>query len=290
MSLSLLFVAGRPIAHSLSPAMHNGVISRLGLPLAYVPVDLPEKRLRGFLRIVREANFLGGNVTIPFKEKAAALCDVRSETVEACGAANTIVVKDGKLFAENTDGEGFLDALEMQGWGRLPNVVLLGAGGAARGIAFAMGAAGARRIVLLNRSLKRAEEVSRSLSPRFPLTSFSTGGLDPGTLTEAFRDADLIVQCTPLGLIGEWSDFPHKAVKKNSCFADLVYQAGETCLVRTLRARGVPSIGGLAMLACQAARSFKLWTGREAKELFCCFANKSLKSMVNSFGFPANRR
>ena len=290
MSVSLLFLVGRPVAHSLSPAMHNAVIAQLGLPLTYIPVELQKKRLRGFLRIVREANFLGGNVTIPFKEEAAALSDVRSEAVEACGAANTIFVRDGELFAENTDGEGFLDALEMQGWGRRSNVVLLGAGGAARGIAFAMGAAGARRIVLLNRSLTRAEEVKRSLSPRFPSTLFSTGGLDSGTLTEAFRDADLIVQCTPLGMIGEWSDFPYKAVKKSACFADLVYQAGETCLVRTLRACGVPSMDGRTMLACQAARSFALWTGREAKELFCCFVNNSLKSMVNSLGFPANRR
>ena len=98
--------------------MHNGVIARLGLPLRYVPVDLPPGHLRGFLRIVRVANFLGGNVTIPYKEEAAALADTRSEAVEACGAANTLVVRKGKLHAENTDGAGFLDALEACGWGR----------------------------------------------------------------------------------------------------------------------------------------------------------------------------
>jgi len=272
--------------------MHNGVISRLGLPLVYIPVELPKGRLRGFLRIVREANFLGGNVTIPFKEEAAALSDERSEVVEACGAANTLVVRDGRLFAENTDGEGFLDALEMRGWGRRhSNVVLLGAGGAARGIAFALGKAGARRIILLNRSLKRADEVARILSPVLPSTRFSTGGIDPGSLEEAFRDADLIVQCTPRGTAEEWSDFPCKAVKKSTRFADLVYSAKKTSIVRMLCARGVPSMDGLPMLACQAARSFALWTGKHPTgELFLSFANKSSKNMISFIGFPTNWR
>jgi shikimate dehydrogenase len=279
LTISLLFVVGRPVAHSMSPAMHNGVIARLGLPLCYIPVDLPRGRLRGFLRIVREANFLGGNVTIPFKEEAARLSDSRSEAVAACGAANTLVVRDGTLHADNTDGDGFLDALEGQGWGRRhPDVVLLGAGGAARGIAFALGKSGARRVVLLNRNPRRAEEVVRALSPRFPSVAFSIGDLEPGTLEEAFRGADLIVQCTPQGLLGEWERFPFKAVKKSTRFADLVYRAGGTALVRRLRARGVPAIDGLPMLAHQAARSFALWTGREVPgEAFLALAKKGLK-------------
>jgi shikimate dehydrogenase len=244
--------------------MHNGVIARLGLPLYYFPVDLPPGRLRGFLRVVREANFLGGNVTIPFKEEAAALADSRSESVEACGAANTLVVRGGTLHAENTDGDGFLDALEGRGWGRRhPAVVLLGAGGAARGVAFALGKAGTRRITFLNRSPRRAKEVVRALSPRLPSVAFSTAGLGAETMAEAFRGADLIVQCTSLGLAGEWEHFPYNAVKKSSLFADLVYRAGGTTLVRELRSRKVPSIDGLPMLAHQAARSFTLWTGEK---------------------------
>jgi shikimate dehydrogenase len=280
LNVSLLFVVGRPLGHSLSPAMHNGVIARLGLPMTYIPLELPGGRLRGFLRIVRESNFLGGNVTIPFKEEAAALSDTRSEAVDACGAANTLVVRDGTLHAENTDGDGFLDALEARGWGRRHrDVVLLGAGGAARGIAFALGKAGARRIAVLNRNPSRAEEIVRALSPRFPSVDFSTGDIGRGTLEEAFRQADLIVQCTPLGLIGEWKDFPYKAVKKNSRFADLVYRAGGTSLVRKLRARGVPSVDGLPMLAFQAARSFALWTGRTIPGgIFLSFAKKGLKN------------
>ena len=245
--------------------MHNGVIARLGLPLHYVPLDLPPGHLRRFLRIVRAGNFLGGNVTIPYKEEAAALADTRSEAVEVCGAANTLVVREGKLHAENTDGGGFLDALVAAGWGRrFRRVVLLGAGGAARGIAFALAAgAGAREIVLLNRHPSRAERVARLLSARFPAVAFAAGDLLPPTLQENFRGADLIVQCTSLGLRGEWENFPIKDVQKISRFADIAYRAGETDLVRRLRARGVKTQGGIPMLAYQAARSFSLWTGRD---------------------------
>ena len=276
---SLLFVVGHPVSHSVSPAMHNGVAARLGLPLFYFPIDLPPGRLAGFLRVVREANFLGGNVTIPHKEEAAALSDSRSEAVLACGAANTLVVREGTIHAENTDGDGFLDALAGRGWGRrFPAVVLLGAGGAARGIAFALGKAGARRIVLLNRTGRRAEEVARALSPRLPSVAFSTGDLRPSTLAGAFRGADLIVQCTSLGLREDWEDFPIKGVEKSSRFADIVYRAGGTTLVRRLRARGVRAVDGLPMLAHQAARSFALWTGRKPPgAAFLSLAKKALK-------------
>ncbi|RJP20474.1 MAG: shikimate dehydrogenase [Deltaproteobacteria bacterium] len=276
---SLLFVVGHPVSHSLSPAMHNGIAARLGLPLYYFPVDLPPGRLPDFLRLVREANFLGGNVTIPYKEEAAALSDTRSDAVLACGAANVLVARSGRIHAENTDGDGFIDALEGRGWGRrFPEVVLLGAGGAARGIAFALGKAGARRILLLNRTPRRAEEVARALSPRLPSVVFSTGDLATTTLAGAFRGADLIVQCTSLGLREEWENFPIKGVEKSSRFADIVYRTRGTALVRRLRARGVPTVDGLPMLAHQAARSFTLWTGRRIPGAsFLALARKALK-------------
>jgi shikimate dehydrogenase len=258
--------------------MHNEIIARLGLALYYVPVDLPPGSLGTFLQVVREANFLGGNVTIPHKEEAARLADTRSEAVEACGAANTLVARGGRIHAENTDGAGFLDALDAQGWGRrFPRAVLLGAGGAARGIAWALGKAGSRRIDVLNRDPRRARELAGALSARLPRVSFSAGDLRPATLRESFRGADLIVQCTSLGLHGEWKDFPIKDVQNRARFADIVYRAGGTALVRRLRARGVPAVDGLPMLAHQAARSFALWTGRKIPgEAFLAVANRAL--------------
>ena len=258
--------------------MHNGVIRKRGLPLRYVAVDLSPGRLPDFLRVIREANVLGGNVTIPFKEEAADLSDGRSEAVAVCGAANVLRVRDGRLHAENTDGPGLLDALEGAGWGRrFRRVVLLGAGGSARGIAYALGRSGARDMVILNRSRARARETARALAQGLPRTTIDHGELNRSKMKKEFEKADLIVQCTSLGLHGEWADFPAEAVEKTTCFADIVYRRGGTALVRTLVKRGVRAIDGLPMLAHQAARSFALWTGHSVPaEEFLSLARRAM--------------
>lgn len=258
--------------------MHNGVIRRRRLPLRYVALDLAPGRLADFLRVVREANVLGGNVTIPFKEEAAALSDTRSEAVAFCGAANVLCVRDGRLHAENTDGPGFLDALAGAGWGRrFRRVVLLGAGGSARGIAYALGRSGTRELVVLNRSRARARNIARDLAKGFPRLAIAHGDLIPAKIKEELDGTDLVVQCTSLGLQGEWTDFPADAVQKSTRFADIVYRRGGTGLVRELRKRGVPAIDGLPMLAHQAARSFALWTGRSVPaEEFLSLARRAL--------------
>lgn len=259
---SLLFVVGNPLSHSLSPAMHGSVIARRRLPLRYVGIEVPPERFDDFLGLVRSANFLGGNVTIPYKQLAAERADVRSEAVTVCGAANVLSVEAGRLKADNTDGDGFLDAAEGAGWGRrFPRVVLLGAGGAARGIGLALLKAGTRRLAILNRDAGRAVRVADDLSARFPSASVEAGSIDPASMLHAFKGADLVVQCTSVGLVGEWKEFPIKAVEKTTCFADIVYVPGGTPLVRTLRARGIRAMDGLPMLAFQAARSFGIWTG-----------------------------
>jgi shikimate dehydrogenase len=258
--------------------MHNGVISSLGLPIRYIGVELSPGHLREFFTVVRAGNFLGGNVTIPFKEEAAKLADERSEAVEACGAANVIVVKNGRLFADNTDGCGFMDALRSAGWGRrLGSVVVLGAGGSARGIVYELFRKGARRIVILNRDPARAAEIARSMHPRFPSVRIDVGELETIEMINNFHGADLVVQCTSLGLSQEWKNFPVSGIEKKSCFADIVYRRGGTSLVRRLRKRGVPAIDGLGMLAHQAARSFYLWTGRRVPgDEFLSIAQKTI--------------
>ena len=242
--------------------MHNGVIARRNLPLRYVAVDLSPGALADFFRTVRAGNFLGGNVTIPYKEEAAALADGASETVRICGAANVLCVRKGRLHADNTDGRGLLAALKGAGWGEVfPRVVLLGAGGSARGIGVQLARSGTREMAILNRTPARAHAIAELLAPRFPRMAVSAGKLNPREMAREFAGADLVVQCTSLGLSSEWRSFPVEALKKGSRLVDIVYGKGGTILVRALRKRGVPAMDGLPMLAHQASLSFAAWTG-----------------------------
>ncbi len=259
--------------------MHNGVIARRNLPFRYVAFDLSPGALPDFFRVVRAGNFLGGNVTIPYKEEAASLADGMSKAVRVCGAANVLSVRSGRLHADNTDGRGLLAALAEAGWGRrFPRVVLLGAGGSARGIGYELASAGTRELVILNRTPARAHAVAELLSRRFPRVSVSAGKLEPRGMARAFSGSDLIVQCTSLGLTSQWASFPAESLKKGSRFVDIVYQKGGTALVRDLRRKGVPAMDGLPMLAHQAALSFAAWTGIEVPgEEFLAIARRELE-------------
>jgi shikimate dehydrogenase len=156
--------------------------------------------------------------------------------------------------------------------------VILGAGGSARGIAYELCRRGSREIAILNRHRLRADAIARALSPKFPSISISTAELEPTRMVDEFRGADLIVQCTSLGLSAEWKSFPYDGIEKTTRFADIVYRKGGTALVRRLRKRGVPAIDGLGMLAHQAARSFFLWTGKKVPpENFLLVAKKQLR-------------
>lgn len=259
---SLLFIVGNPLSHTLSPAMHNGVIARRGLPLRYAAIELEPGALPGFLQVVRSSNILGGNVTIPYKEEAALLADTRSDAVRFCGAANVLHARKGTIRADNTDGAGFLDAVASQGWGtRFRRVLLLGAGGSARGIAYELGRKGTRELVVLNRTVERAERLAASLSSRFPRLEVSAGELAGARMLRELPGTDLVVQSTSLGLTSEWKNFPVEGVKPGTRVADIVYRRGGTALVRALRRRGVPAMDGLPMLAFQASKSFAVWTG-----------------------------
>jgi len=283
---SLLFIVGNPLSHTLSPAMHNGVIERRGLLLRYVAIELAPGALPGFLQVVRYTNILGGNVTIPYKEEAAVLADTRSDAVRFCGAANVLHVRKGKIRAENTDGTGFFDAVASKGWGtRFRRVLLLGAGGSARGIAHELGRRGTRELVVLNRDVERAERLAASLSSRFSRMEVSAGELARGKMLREFPGTDLVVQSTSLGLTAEWKHFPVEGVKPGTKVADIVYRRGGTALVRALRRRGIPAMDGLSMLASQAANSFAVWTGiRVPAEEFLRGARRAMFSRGGGVG------
>ncbi|MGE0741491.1 MAG: shikimate dehydrogenase [Hyphomonadaceae bacterium] len=248
----LLAVIGDPVAHSLSPIMQNGWIADHGLDAVYVALQLKSNHPVAAIRALKSYGFAGANVTVPHKESAAQAAD-RSETT----AANVLCWSDdGLLVAHNTDGVGFLDALTEAAadWRtRVSRVLIVGAGGAAVGVAQAL-SPHAATIHIANRTAERAEAVARGLP--------NGRALRWDDLERAFGAADLIVQTTTLGMEGEPApEWPVAYCRPTAIIADIVYRPLETELLAAARARGLTTMDGLGMLIHQGARAFELWFG-----------------------------
>lgn len=253
MPRTLLGVAGWPVGHSRSPAMHNAALAELGLDWLYVPVPLPPERFDATVRALPRSGFRGLNVTVPHKSAAHRLADRRAAAVEAIGAANTLTFEEGgELRADNTDAGGFLDALQQPPAGL--RALVLGAGGSARAVVWALIDAGASEVSVWNRSPARARDLAADLGAR---------QVDhPGA-------ADLLVNCTGVGLdagtgMEEALDaLELRGVDPPETVVDLVYGSDPTPVVRWASERGSRVIGGLEVLVRQGARSLQLWTGHE---------------------------
>jgi len=259
--VSQVWLIGHPVAHSLSPAMHNAAFAKLGLPHRYEAKETADDQLAPTLdRMRREDDVLGANVTIPHKENVLRLLDEVDDEARRIGAVNTIVSRGARLVGYNTDKYGFERALEAQ----VPNVsgsvgfpfdgdtiLVLGAGGAARACALALLEQG-NNVNIANRNPARAEALARSLEVdgRHPeVVPWPTGRLQ----------VDAIVNATPIGLNGEEA---LEDVQLPDWVIDLVPTAAETPLVKRAKATdNVTVVDGLSMLLYQAARSFELWTG-----------------------------
>lgn len=246
-------VLGWPVRHSRSPAIHEAGYAALGLEgwryqLLPVPPELFEETVRG----LPGAGFLGANVTIPHKEAAAELADEATEAVQAIGAANTLTFgADGRIHADNTDAPGFVDAVPFDPAGR--TAVVLGAGGSARAVVWALVQGGAD-VLVWNRTNERAQRLCAEIGGR--------------AVEAPPAAADLLVNTTSVGLRGE---DPFKALPIGvdamdgyPCLVDLVYGSGPTALVSAARAAGATVVDGLEILVRQGARSFERWTGRAA--------------------------
>jgi shikimate dehydrogenase len=252
------FIVGWPVAQSRSPLIHRYWLDELHREGSYERAALRPEELEAFLSTFGNRDFVGGNVTIPHKEKAFALCAATTPTAARLEAVNTLWIEGGKLRGDNTDVLGFLAALDedVPGWGKtLDRAVVLGAGGAARSIVYALISRGARQIVVINRTRARGEE----LRTRFG-ASIVLG--DAAHLTQALAGADLLVNTTSLGMAGEpplevdLAPLPDHAV-----VADIVYVPLETELLAEARRRGLRTSGGLGMLLHQAVPGFERWFG-----------------------------
>ncbi len=281
----LVGLLGWPVAHSKSPAFQNAAFAAIGLDWFYVPLPTPPAHLPEAVRGLAALGFAGANVTIPHKETICSLLDRLDPEAELSGAVNTIVVEGWpdrpRLVGHATDGPGFLASLrEETGCDpRGMTVLLLGAGGAARGVAVALVRAGAARLLIANRTASRASALAQALSARLDRpTGRPVSGeapriealpLEAGALAEHLPAVDLVVQATALGMAGgpDPCGMPPLDVTRlprHAVVADLVYVPALTPLLAAAAGAGRRTVGGLGMLLHQGALAFERWTGRAA--------------------------
>jgi shikimate dehydrogenase len=262
--MATVYLLGHPVAHSLSPAMHNAAFLALGLPHRYETRDVEPDRLEDFVEALRKDDVLGANVTIPHKERALRFVDDAGQDARRVGALNTIVRRGARLIGENTDVYGFERAISEPRPGRAAKlfasetVLVLGAGGAARACAVVLLQRG-NEVRIANRSRQRAEQLVAGIEVdgRRPSAMLWPTSEDLATVTG-------VVNATPLGLHGE-DPLAGLEIREGLRIVDLVPTAAVTPLVKRARAvKNVVVVDGLLVLLYQAARSFAMWTGREA--------------------------
>jgi shikimate dehydrogenase len=252
------FIIGHPVAHSRSPIIHGHWLAEHGLDGSYERVDVPPGAVAAFLDRIRSGEFAGGNVTVPNKEAVLPLLDHVGETARRMGAVNTIWVEDGKLHGDNTDAFGFLAHLDdrVPGWdARTASALILGAGGAARAVVHGLVSRGVGRIILVNRSMARAED----LAAEFGAGVEARGRLEAAALV---AKSDLIVNTTSLGMQGQPPlDLDLAGLRPGTIVDDIVYVPLETALLAEARTRGGVPVDGLGMLLHQAIPGFERWFG-----------------------------
>jgi len=240
-------VAGWPVAHSRSPAMHNAAFRELGLAdWLYVGLPVAPYLFAEVVGALGASGYAGINVTIPHKQAALALADSASDAAAQIGAANTLMFRDG-IEADNTDAQGFLDALDMPVAGR--TALVLGAGGAGRAVAWALRNAGASEVSVWNRTPERARQLADDLGVR---------------AVAAPEAAEIVVNATSVGLGGSAGDLPLADLSDAEVVADLVYDSDPPPVSAWALARGMRLVDGIEILVRQGALSFSRWVGRPA--------------------------
>jgi shikimate dehydrogenase len=262
-------IIGDPVRHSLSPALHNAAFEATGLDWVYVSFPVPAGDVPAALEGMRALGIDGLSVTMPHKGPAANAVDRLRPTAARLTAVNTVLRQGDELLGESTDGQGFLDAVTQdEGWdpaGR--QCVILGAGGAARSLALALGEADAASVVVVGRRPEMAAEAAALAGP--------AGGVVTEPAPELIAGADLVVNATPVGMrrVVKIDRSPLEAslpfdldpnlVGEGQLVVDLIYAPAVTPLLRAARERGARTANGLGMLIHQAALQFRLWTGED---------------------------
>ena len=261
--MSLVGILGHPVGHSLSPAFQNAAFKECGLDVRYELWDTPAEALAGRVVSLRDPKYLGANVTIPHKVAVFPMLDELGGQAARVGAVNTIVNRSGRLYGFNTDGPGFVAALKNEAAfdAAGKHILLLGAGGAARGIAFALAEARAAHVAILNRSHDRALKLAADVAATGVEVSAPAAEPDLGPF-------DCIVNCTSLGMHGgpapDGVPCSIENARPGTLAVDIVYAPARTPFLIAAGDAGLNTVGGLPMLVYQGALAFELWTGVHA--------------------------
>ncbi|MCK6075344.1 shikimate dehydrogenase [Paenibacillus silvae] len=258
----LLGVMGDPIAHSKSPAMHNAALQAAGVEGMYMPLHVKPDQLQAAVRGITALGYRGVNVTIPHKEQVMQYLDVIDESARLIGAVNTIVNDNGTLTGYNTDGMGYVRSLKEEAVPQIEGkrIAVLGAGGAARGVIYALALEKPEQISILNRTADRAAALAEDLR------SYSLGDISGSGMHEAqavLADADIVINTTAAGMHPHVHDLPVDPawIREGAAVSDLIYNPLETRMLRESRMRGCTVHGGLGMFIYQGAIAFEHWLG-----------------------------
>ena len=259
--IPLVAVLGSPVAHSKSPLLHGFWLKQFGIQGHYVPIDVMAADLEQVLQTLPKMGFVGANVTLPHKEKILSIADQISDRAALIGAANTLVFQpDGKLYADNTDGYGFIENIRQHApdWQAKDGPALvLGAGGAARAIVSALLEAGAPEVRISNRTRARADQIKSDFGGRVGVVDWVKAGAE-------IEYAHTLVNSTSLGMTGK-SALTVSLDKLNpeTLVTDIVYSPLETELLKAARSKGCRVVDGLGMLIHQAVPGFQRWFGQK---------------------------
>jgi shikimate dehydrogenase len=252
-------IIGWPVEHSRSPLIHNYWLKTYGIAGEYRREAVPPDEFEGFVQSLAARDYVGANVTVPHKEKALAF-SLPDEHAKAVGAANTLWIAGGFLHATNTDVEGFLNNLDACApqWDRgLDNAVVVGAGGAAHAVVYALLTRRIERITVVNRTPDRAEVLRQRFLERLQVAPWEQ-------LNDLLGEATLFVNTTTLGMAGQPElEVDIGRLPSHAIVADLVYVPLVTPLIKMARAKGLRTADGLGMLLHQAVRGFELWFGKK---------------------------
>lgn len=266
-------VIGYPISHSLSPALHEFWLQEHAINGAYVPLSIAPENFASHLRTLIDCGFIGFNVTLPHKETAWELVDVKDEAATIIGAVNTIHVKDNTLYGFNTDAYGFIQHLQHAAASQLTqspisqrNALIVGAGGAARAVCVGLIQAGCTQLTLTNRNLSRAEALKASLIRHYPAHGLNIQMVAWEDKNQQVQQESfgLIVNTTQCGMHGQPPlDLSLEGVSSECIISDIVYRPLNTPLLQQAQRLGLHTVDGIGMLLWQAQAGFTMWFGIE---------------------------